>query len=196
MIAVAVLVVVLAVAGGLYFATRPATRQITLQAYDFLFTESGVTGNNPTITVNSEDTVVLTVQNLGAKDHEFFVLTQSDYNSYINALTNGLSAEEPLPAFKEASVEDILPGQSKTGTFVARQPGTYVYACLDKDGTEPLVHAHRGMFGTFQVISGGILGLTGTWAGRLMNVPAIYLFQVYLIAALTAVTTFYRQTSH
>ena len=195
-IAVAVLIVVLAVAGGLYFATRPATRQITLQAYDFIFTESGVTGNNPTITVNSGDTIVLTVQNLGAKDHEFFVLTQSDYNSYINALTNGLSADEPLPAFEEASVEDILPGQSKTGTFVAGQPGMYVYACLDKDGTEPLVHAHRGMFGTFQVNSGGILGLTGAWAGRLMNVPAIYLFQVYLIAALTAVTTFYRQTSH
>ncbi len=194
-IVVAVIIVVLAVAGGIYFATRPATRQITVQAYDFFFTESGVTGNNPTVTVNSGDTVVLTLQNQGAKDHEFFVLTQSDYNNYINALKNAQSVKEPSPAFKEASVEDVSAGQSKTGTFVVGQAGTYVYACLDKDGTDPLVHANRGMFGTFQVNSGGILGLTGAMTGWLTGVPAIYIFQVYLIAAISAVTTISRQSA-
>ena len=194
-IAVAVIIVVLAVAGGLYVATRPATRQITLQAYDFFFTESGVSGNNPTITVNAGDTVVLTVQNLGVKDHEFFVVTQSDYNNYINALKNGQSAKEPSPAFNEASVEDVSPGQSKTGTFVVGQPGTYVYACLDKDGTDPLVHANKGMFGTFQVNSGGILGLTGTMTAWLISVPPIYVFQVYLFAAVSAVVAFSKQTA-
>ncbi len=195
-IAVAVVIIVLAIAGGLYFASRPTTRQITLQFYEFFFTASGLTGNNPTITVNSGDTIVLTVQNQGILDHEFFVLTQSDYNNYIDALKNGQSAEEPLPAFEHASVEDVLPGESKTGTFVVGQPGTYVYACLDKDGTDPLVHAHKGMFGTFQVNSGGILGLTGTLTGWLMNVPSIYIFQVYLISAITVATTLSKKTSH
>ncbi len=195
-IIVAVIIVVLAISGGLYFASRPTTRQITLQFYEFFFTVSGLTGNNPTVTVNSGDTIVLTAQNQGIKDHEFFVLTQSDYNDYISALRNGQSAHEPLPAFEHASVEDVLPGESKTGTFVVGQPGTYVYACLDKDGTDPLVHANKGMFGTFQVNSGGIIGLTGTLTGWLMSIPAIYLFQVYLIAAITVVTTFSRKNAN
>ena len=195
-IAVAMIIVVLAVAGGLYFASRPVTRQVTLQGYEFFFTESGITGNNPTVTVNSGDTVILTFQNQGIKDHEFFVLSQTDYNNYINALRSGQSAKEPSPAFADASVEDVLPGQSKTGSFVAGQPGTYVYACLDKDGTDPLVHAHKGMFGSFQVNNGGILGLTGTLTSWLTNVPAIYLFQVYLISAITVVTALSRQTTH
>ncbi len=195
-IIVAVIIIVLAVAGGLYFASRPTTRQITVQNYEFFFTVSGLTGNNPTITVNSGDTIVLTAQNQGIKDHEFFVLTQSDYNNYISALKSGQSAQEPLPAFQHASVEDVSPGESKTGTFVVGQPGTYVYACLEKDGTDPLVHANKGMFGTFQVNSGGIAGLTGTLTGWLMNVPSIYLFQVYLISAITVLTTVSRKTAN
>ncbi len=195
-IILAVIIIVLAVAGGLYFASRPTTRLVTLQFYEFFFTVSGLTGNNPTISVNSGDTIVLTAQNQGIKDHEFFVLTQSDYNNYISALKSGQSADEPLPAFEHASVEDVSAGESKTGTFVAGQPGTYVYACLDKDGTDPLVHANKGMFGTFQVNSGGILGLTGALTGWLMNVPSIYLFQVYLISAITVVTTLSRETAN
>jgi plastocyanin len=189
-IVVAVLIIVLA-AAGFYFATRPTTHQITLQAFEYFFTEPGVSGNNPTITVNSGDTVVLTIQNLGTKDHEFFVLTQSDYNNYIKAIQNGQSAEEPAPAFKEASVEDVGAGESKTGTFVAGATGTYVYACLDKSGTEPLLHAHKGMFGTFQVQSGGIFSLARTFESIFSNtfsvVPSIVLWQAAIVLSLAAV---------
>lgn len=191
-IIVAVIIVVLAVGAGLYFTTRPTTRQITLQAFDFFFLQPGVQGNNPTITVNSGDTVVLTVQNLASHDHEFFILTQSDYNNYINALNSGQSASEPEPAFKEAEVEDVGAGQTRTGTFVAGQSGTYVYACLDKDGTAPLTHANRGMFGTFQVQSGGIFKLTRSF-GNLVSetlgiVPSIAFWQATLVIALAAAT--------
>ena len=190
-IAVAVIIVILAVAGGLYFATRPATRQITLQAFDYFFLQPGVTGNNPTITVNSGDTVVLSIQNLATHDHEFFVLTQSDYNTYVTAIANGQSAEEPEPAFKDAEVEDVLAGQSKTGTFVAGQLGTYVYACLDKDGTAPLLHANKGMFGTFVVQSGGIFSLgrslSNVFSATLNVVPSIAFWQATMVIALAMV---------
>ena len=189
-IIVAVIIVVLAVGAGLYFTTRPTTRQITLQGFEYFFLQPGTTGNNPTITVNSGDTVVLTIQNLGSHDHEFFVLTQSDYNNYINAIKNGQSAEEPEPAFKEAEVEDVLAGESKTGTFVVGEPGTYVYACLDKDGTAPLLHAHKGMFGTFQVQSGGIFILTRSVSDMFNNalntIPGIAFWQVGIVIALAA----------
>jgi len=194
-IVIAVIVIALAVGGGLYFVSRPTTRQITLQAFDYFFLQPGVTGNNPTITVKSGDTIVLTIQNLANKDHEYFVLTQSDYNNYINALQKGENAEEPKPAFKEAEVEDVEAGQSKTGTFVAGQPGTYVYACLDKDGTKPLTHAHKGMFGTFTVQSGGIFSLANGLAEWFGNVPVVYMFQAYLIAAISIATTFSKQAS-
>src|SRR3972149_9469294 len=180
-IVIAVIVIALAVGGGLYFVSRPTTRQITLQAFDYFFLQPGVTGNNPTITVKSGDTIVLTIQNLANKDHEYFVLTQSDYNNYINALQKGENAEEPKPAFKEAEVEDVEAGQSKTGTFVAGQPGTYVYACLDQGGTKPLTHPHKGMFGTFTVQSGGIFSLANGLAEWFGNVPVVYMFQAYLI---------------
>ena len=186
----AVVIVILAVASGLYITTRPTTRQITIQAYDFFFVEPGVTGNNPTITVNSGDTIVLTIQNLGSKDHELFVLTQSDYNSYVKAKEMGQAAEEPEPAFDEAEVEDVSPGQSKTGTFIVGQPGTYVYACLDDDGTEPLIHANKGMFGTFQVQQGGMFGLSTNITQGLSNLPTIYAFQAYLLVAVVVAGTF------
>lgn len=158
-IAVVVMVVLIVVGGAFLLTPKPITREITLQAFDFCFLEAGVAGQNPTITVNSGDTIVLTIHNLGGKDHEFFVLTQSAYNTYINALQAGQAAEEPEPAFEGAEIEDIEPGNTRTGTFVAGQAGTYVYACLDKDGTAPLTHAHKGMFGTFLVKSVGLLGL-------------------------------------
>jgi uncharacterized cupredoxin-like copper-binding protein len=186
----AVIIIALAVGGVLYFTTRPTTRQITLQGFDYFFLQPGTTGNNPTLTVNSGDTVVLTVQNLANHDHEFFVLTQSDYNNYISVLKNGQNATEPEPAFKKASVEDVGPGQSKTGTFVAGQPGTYVYACLDKAGTEPLTHAHKGMFGTFQVQSGGFFSLARSLETMVSNtlnvVPSIAFWQAAIVIALAA----------
>ncbi len=185
-IMVAVVIIALIVVAGLYFTTRPTTWQITLQAYDFFFIQSGARGNNPTLEVRSGDTVVLTLQNLGGKEHEFFVLSQLDYNSYIDALQKGQSAKEPQPAFKGARVEDVGAGKSQTATFVVGATGTYVYACLDNDGTQPLTHAHKGMFGTFQVQSGGIFILT-EW---LSNVPTIYLFQPYLLAAVSLVGIF------
>ena len=189
---VAVIIVVLAVGAGLYFTTQPTTRQITLQAFDYFFLQPGTTGNNPTITVNSGDTVVVTIQNMANHDHEFFVVTQSDYNTYVTAVQNGQSAEEPKPAFDEAEVEDVLAGQSKTGTFTAGQPGTYVYACFDHDGTAPLVHANKGMFGTFVVQKGGIFSLgrslTNTLSATLNVVPSIVFWQAAIVVGLAAFT--------
>ena len=186
----AVIIIALVVGGVLYFTTRPTTRQITLQTFDYFYLQPGTAGNNPTLTVNSGDTVVLTLQNLATHDHEVFVLTQSDYNSYISALKTDQNASEPEAAFKGASVEDVSAGQSKTGTFVVEQPGTYVYACLDKDGTRPLIHAHKGMFGTFQVQSGGIFSLARSLDTALSNtlniVPSITFWQAGVVIALAA----------
>ncbi len=194
-IVVAVIVIALAVGGGLYFMSRPATRQITLQAFDFFFLQPGVTGNNPTITVKSGDTVILTIQNLASKDHELMILTKQDYDSYYAGVQSGQRPLHPHPeaAFKEAEVEDVEPGESKTGTFVVGQPGTYVYACLEDAGTIPLTHAHEGMFGTFIVQSGGIFTLTNGMTEWLGNVSVVHMFQAYLIAAASIATTFFKQ---
>lgn len=183
----AVVIVAIVVGGALYYTSRPVTRQFTLQAFDYFFTQSGVTGNNPTLTVNSGDTVIITIQNMADKDHEFFVLTQDDYNNYVKALQNGQDASEPEPAFKGASVEDVGAGQTMTGTFVAGAAGTYVYACLDKVGTTPLTHAHKGMFGTFQINPGGSAGMIRQLTTWFSGVPSVYAFQAYLVIAIAAV---------
>ncbi len=181
---IGIILLVLAFGGGLVVAAQPVTVEITLNAYDFFFTQPGVTGNNPTLVVMSGQTVIVTLQNEGAKLHEFFVLTQVEYDGYVNALRKGQKAEEPLPAFKNASVEDVAPQESKTGTFVVGEPGTYVYACLSKDGPAPLLHAHQGMFGTFQVNQGGIAGLATRLTAWLTNMPGIYLFQAYILISI------------
>ncbi len=146
---VAVLVVIV-VGAGLYYVTQPRTVEIKLQAYDFFFMDSNG-AQNPKLVVKAGDTVKFTVENKGGKDHEIFVLRQDEFKSYLDQISAGGDPEEPEPAFKEAEVEDVEPGQTKTGTFVADTAGVYVYACLDHDGTRPLVHAHKGMFGTFEV---------------------------------------------
>ena len=193
MVIVIAAVIVVAIVGGLYAQSMPTTRTIKLQALDFFFLQPGSTTNNPTITVRAGDTIVLTMENQGSKnDHEFFIVTQADYDKYITALQNGQEASEPEPAFPNAAVEDVPAGQSKTGTFVVGQPGTYVYACLDKEGTEPLTHAHKGMYGTFVVQSGGIFSisrslgniLSGTATTTLTNIPSIALWQAAIVLAL------------
>jgi uncharacterized cupredoxin-like copper-binding protein len=166
-----------------------------VQAFDYFFVVPGVSGNNPTITVRTGDTVVLTLDNRGTKnDHEFFVLTQSDFDNYTKSLQQGKNATEPEPAFTNGSVEDVAPGESKTGTFVVGQPGTYVYACLDKMGTDPLTHANRGMYGTFVVQSGGLFSITrsmgdtitSTFNTILTNIPSIIIWQAVIVLALAA----------
>lgn len=185
-IAAPVVFVVMAAANMAYVQSMPTTREIKVQAFDFFFMVPGVPSNNPTITVRSGDTIVLTLQNMAAKnDHEFFVLTLSGFNNYMNTLQNGQNASEPEPAFMDGSVEDVPAGQSKTGTFVVGQAGTYVYACLDKDGTDPLTHGNKGMLGTFEVQNGGIfslgknLGSSLSYAlsSILSNIPSIMIWQ-------------------
>lgn len=146
---VAVLVVIIAGA-GLYLVTRPSTVEVKLQAYEFFFIGSDGS-QNPKITVRAGDTVKFTVENKGGKDHEVFVIRQDEFKSYLDQISAGGNPEEPKPVFKEAEVEDVEPGEAKTAAFVADTAGVYVYACLDHDGTRPLVHAHKGMFGTFEV---------------------------------------------
>jgi plastocyanin len=150
-------------------------------------------GNNPTITVRTGDTVVLTLENLGAQnDHEFFILTKADFDNYTTSLNTGENASEPEPAFQNGSVEDVVAGDSKTGTFVVGPPGTYVYACLDKMGTGPLTHANKGMYGTFQVESGGLFSIVqsmngmlgGTLGSAVTSIPSIVIWQVAILLSL------------
>lgn len=186
-------IVAIAIGGALYAQSMPTTRQVTVQGFDFFFLIPGNQAQNPTVTVKTGDTIVLTLQNMGSKnDHEFFILDPKDYNNYLSALASGQNASEPKPAFPSASVEDVPAGQSKTGTFVVGQPGTYVYACLDKEGTEPLTHAHKGMYGTFVVESSGLFGLTKTLGGATNNIfsnlvtgiPSIAIWQAAIIISL------------
>jgi len=176
-----------------YLQSLPTTRHITIQAFDFFFTVPGMQGNNPTLTVRTGDTIVLTLQNMGSKnDHEFFVLTKQDFDKYINSLNVGENASEPEPAFINGSVEDVPAGQSRTGTFVVGQPGTYVYACLDKMGTDPMTHANKGMYGILQVESGGLFSAVKSMSstsndifGSIINgIPSILIWQIAILLAI------------
>jgi plastocyanin len=189
-------ILVLIVAFNLaYLQSLPATRRMRVQAFDFFFVVPGLSGDNPTITVRTGDTVVLTLENMGTtNNHEFFVLTQSDFKNYTTSLQVGENATEPAPAFIDGSVEDVPSGMSKTGTFVVGQPGTYVYACLDTEGTAPLTHANKGMYGTLIVQSGGLFGITrsmedivtNTLSNTPINIPSIVIWQAAIVLALAA----------
>ncbi len=194
-----VVVFVIAVIGfnAAFLQSLPTTRHITVGAYDFFFTAPGMQGDNPTITVRTGDTIVLTLKNMGSRnDHEFFTLTKEDFDNYTHSLNVGENATEPLPAFPDGSVEDVPVGRSKTGTFVVGPPGTYVYACLDTMGTAPLTHANKGMYGTFQVQSGGLFGavesmdstIGGTLGGALTSLPSIIIWQVVILLLLAVLT--------
>ncbi len=159
----AVVLIVLVAGGGFYLATRPTTVQLKLQAYDFFFMDASGK-QNPTITVRVGDTIVITIENKATKlQHEFFVVRQDEFNKYVDAISKGQDPKEPDPVFKEASIEDIAAGETKSGTFVAEQAGTYVYACLTHDGTRPLIHAHKGMYATFQVQQRTFLQISPEW---------------------------------
>lgn len=194
---IAAVLLVMTAANVAYVQSLPTTREIKVDAFDFYFTVPGLKGNNPTITVRTGDTIVLTLENVGTKDdHEFFILTQSDFSKYTAALENGQNASEPEPAFTNGSVEDVPAGQSKTGTFVVGLAGTYVYACLDKQSTDPLTHADKGMYGTLEVQSAGLFGvtrslgdtITSLFGTVLVSMPAIVIWQLALVALLVLVT--------
>lgn len=192
---VAVFVVLVIGFNAAYLQSLPTTRHITVEGYDFFFTVPGTQENNPTITVRTGDTIVLTLKNMGSKnDHEFFILTKANFDNYTTSLNAGENASEPEPAFPNGSVEDVPADQSKTGTFVVGPPGTYVYACLDKMGTDPLMHANKGMYGTFEVESGGLFGIVqsmrsmlgGTIGSAVTSIPSIVIWQVAILLSLAA----------
>ena len=59
-----------------------------------------------------------------------------------------------------------------------------MYACLAKDGTAPLIHANKGMFGNFTVLN-PLEALAGKLSG--LNIPLFVLFQIYVVAALVII---------
>jgi plastocyanin len=192
-VAVAAILIIIVAFNAAYLQSLPSVRRITVQGFDFFFVVPGLSGNNPTITVRTGDTVVLTLENKGTQnDHEIFVLTQQDFDNYTKSLQVGENATEPLPAFPDASVEDVPPGESKTGTFVVGPAGTYVYACLDKQGTGSLTHANKGMYGTFVVQGGGLFSITrsvadmttSTFNNTLTSIPSIIIWQAAIVIAL------------
>ena len=202
---VTVFVLVMIIFNAAYLRSLPTTRHITVEGYDFFFTVQGMQGNNPTITVRTGDTIVLTLQNKGSvNDHELFIVTKQDFNKYINSLNVGENSSEPEPAFMNGSVEDVPAGQSKTGTFAVGQPGTYVYACLDKMGTDPVTHANKGMYGTFQVESLGPFSIMNTlgdisseiFANSLRSIPSIVVWQVVILLAIVVAISFASPTGN
>ena len=195
-ILVAAVLLVIVVFNVAYLQSLPTTRRIRVQAFDFFLVVPGLSGDNPTITVRTGDTIVLTLENMGTtNNHEFFVLTQSAFKNYTTSLQFGENATEPAPAFIDGSVEDVPPGMSKTGTFVVGQAGTYVYACLDTEGTAPLTHANKGMYGTLIVQNGGLFSITrsmedlasNTFSNIPANIPSIVIWQAAIVLALAAV---------
>ena len=94
----------------------------------------GEEGHNPTITVNSGDSVTINTSNKGVSFHSFgIVANPDDHNSIVwNSAIGSMSSP-------------IKPGESGTVTFTAGAPGTYYYIC-----TVP-GHAALGMKGSFTV---------------------------------------------
>lgn len=74
---------------------------------------------------------------------------------HIRTWTPGQPMMRPEIVFKDAQIEDVEPGETKSTTFVADKAGTYVYACFEE---EPELHTKRGMWRSF--IVEGSSGLT------------------------------------
>jgi hypothetical protein len=164
--------------------TGPTSRPLQITAYDFFFTINGLDGDNPTITVNQGDIINVTMTNLGNRSHEFFVLSMDNFTKYTTAIELNEEMPEPLPIFLHGSVEDVDSNSTESSSFIVNQAGKFMYACLDNDGTAPLIHANKGMFGNFTVLN-PLEALVGKVGG--LNIPLFVFFQAYLVAALVII---------
>jgi uncharacterized cupredoxin-like copper-binding protein len=123
------------------------------------------------LTVKVGDNVRIHVANAGGLGHEFMVVANKDdsiqmmKNISDKLVAQGLSKTDALEQFgKEhdqmmmmgmtafsGAVVGLGPGENKAIEFVANQPGTYWYICLEAGATFPKTHAEIGMYAQFQV---------------------------------------------
>jgi FtsP/CotA-like multicopper oxidase with cupredoxin domain len=102
----------------------------------------------PTLCVNAGDTVTVVLQNTFPEDVSIIFPGQE------NVLANGAPAQPRLDANgKVTSLTNVAPrnGGSVTYSFVATQPGTFLY----ESGTEPQKQVRMGLFGALVVRPAG-----------------------------------------
>lgn len=170
-IIVAIIIVLAALAT--YFtlyqgAQGPQLREFTIRMQEFGYNGSST---GPTITVKAGDTVRIHVANAGGLGHEFMVVANKDdsikmmKNIADKLVAQGLNKTDALEQFEieheeimmsgmaafSGAVVHLEPRENKTIEFVANQPGTYWYICLEAGGTFPKTHAEMDMYGQFLV---------------------------------------------
>jgi len=150
--------VLLAVAGAYNMLNRPAGEvSFTLTAEEFGYNQSN---GAPTLRVKVGEKVTITIVNNGAETHETMVVTKETLALALDP-TVAYGGEEGLdkalghhiePVFQGAATDEAEPGETSSMTFMANQPGNYVYGCFtDEPGI--ILHAFRGMWGEFRVES-------------------------------------------
>ncbi len=118
--------------------TTAGGNALTVQMGDYSFTPKDVTAKAGTVTISSP--------NDGQVQHEL-VLLKTDQNAASLPLNGDEVDEEGLEAKgveNAGEIEDVGPGQTKSGTFKLA-PGTYAMIC-NLPG-----HYQRGMYGTLTV---------------------------------------------
>lgn len=111
-------------------ATGGASTALSVELTDFAFKPA-------TFTVPAGQEITVTVTNKGATVHEFVIMK------------TGIKVTPPFGDKDEGNIyweiDDVQPGQTKTGKFTAPGPGTYQIVC----GTPR--HIEMGMVGTLAV---------------------------------------------
>lgn len=139
-LAVVAVVAIVVVAAAVYFLyLTPREKTFVVKGSDYVFDVTN-------IPVKVGDRVKITLRNVGGTDHELLVVADKD-----RAINDEKARREPELAFPEAEIEDVEPGEEKSVTFTVNRAGTFYFLCLEKGGTTPLLHAEKGMIGTFIV---------------------------------------------
>jgi uncharacterized cupredoxin-like copper-binding protein len=132
-VAMAVVVAGIAAAatGGVSGAASSKTRKVTLSAKEYRFSKSHLTTTAHRLRV--------TLDNKGAKEHEFVVIRTK---RKVDALP--IKHNEASEHGSVGEIDDVKAGASKSHTFKLK-PGRYVFIC-NVEG-----HYKRGMYGTLTV---------------------------------------------
>ncbi len=107
-----------------------ASTTLTVDLADFTFLPA-------TFTVPAGKEITVSVTNKGANVHEFVIMK------------SGIKVNPPFGDKDEGNIyweiDDVQPGQTKTGKFTAPSPGTYQVVCGQPN------HIEKGMVGTLTV---------------------------------------------
>lgn len=136
-------VAIIAILGFATYQLMPSgapVKEFRLLAGEYAFSNGG---ENPAIRVRAGDAVKVTLKNVGGRLHHFMIVENVD-----QAIKHMQEGGEHLMSLFGADTGTVKPKEERSITFKADRPGTYSYACLEK---EPEVHAKLGMFGKFVV---------------------------------------------